>query len=109
MADKKDVSLSELIRQKEELEAQIGLIRTTQRNSALGTIQTLIAEHGLSVVDVFPQFGQKVAAKKGVKGEPRPVLYRDPVTGKGWTQKGRRPSWLPAEGDPALEKFRVAQ
>lgn len=109
MADKQ-VSLSDLIKQREELEQQINLIRTTQRNNALEQIQTLIAQHELTVIDVFPQFGQKAQAKTAVrKGEPRPVLFRDPVTGRGWTGKGRRPGWLPEEGKPELEAFRVQQ
>lgn len=108
MADKQ-VNLSELIKQREELEQQINLIRTTQKTNAINNVQSIIAEHQLTVMDVFPQFGQKVAAKRVGKGEARPVMFRDPVSQKTWTGKGRRPGWLPAEGDVALEQFRVAQ
>lgn len=111
MADKPAPSLADLIKAREELEQQINLIRVANRNKALEMIATLIAENNLTQQDIFPKPTREM--KKEAQGEKQPKstkgvklapLFRDPVTGKEWTGRGRSPKWMEGK-DP--EQFRI--
>lgn len=80
-------TLSELLRQKEELEARIAEVRFSERASAIANARAIIAEHGLTAEDLFSV--KAVKAKKVVAAK-----YKDPETGKTWSGRGRVPKWL---------------
>lgn len=80
-------TLSDLLRQKEELEARIAEVRSSERASAIANALAIIAEHGLTAEDLFS--AKAVKAKKVVAAK-----YKDPETGKTWSGRGRVPKWL---------------
>ena len=51
-------------------------------------IQELMQTHGLTAADLG-----RVKAESKPRGAV-PVKYKDPVSGKTWTGRGRAPSWL---------------
>lgn len=81
------MSISDLIAQRDQLDAAIAMERARARNEALATIAALLTEHSLTSADVFP------AKRKTVKVAPK---YRDPATGTTWTGRGRAPTWFDA-------------
>lgn len=75
-----------LLAQKAALEAQIAQAQAEAKAQAVAQVRALIAQHGLTAADVFPQ-GKKAASV----GAPK---YRDPATGATWTGRGKPPNWI---------------
>lgn len=75
-----------LLARKAELEAQIAQAQAERRAEGIAAARALIAEHGLTAADVFPQ-----GKAKGSVGAPK---YRDPATGATWTGRGKPPNWI---------------
>lgn len=71
-----------LLARKAELEAQIAQAQAER----IAAARALIAEHGLTAADVFPQ-GK-------AKGSVGVLKYRDPGTGATWTGRGKPPNWI---------------
>ena len=71
---------------KAELDAQIAQAQAERKAEGIAAARALIAEHGLTAADVFPQ-GKKAASV----GAPK---YRDPDTGATWTGRGKPPNWI---------------
>ena len=90
-------NIAELIAQKEQIEQQIKELRKNQRQEAIAKACAIITEFDLSIGEVFTK-GAKVAAGTRRKAAPK---YRDPLSGKTWTGRGRPPRWL--DGKDASE------
>ena len=88
-------TLAELLAQKAALETQIANFQREQRGTAIAQIKTLMAEYGLSLVDIgsksatAPAFPKKAPSKVAAK-------YRNPATGDTWSGRGLKPKWLSA-------------
>lgn len=78
----------ELLKQREELEAQINAARNAEVAKAVGDIRKLIADFGLTSADIFPP-----ARAKATRDAVAPK-YRDPATGQTWTGRGKPPVWI---------------
>jgi DNA-binding protein H-NS len=76
----------ELLARKAELDAQIAQAQAERKAEGIAAARALIAEHGLTAADVFPQ-----GKAKGSVGAPK---YRDPATGATWTGRGKPPKWI---------------
>lgn len=76
----------DLLQQKADLEAQIATAQAEAKAKAVTEARALIAQHGLTAADVFPQ-----GKAKGSVGTPK---YRDPATGATWTGRGKPPNWI---------------
>lgn len=76
-----------LLARKAELDAQIAAAQAEAKAQAVAQARALIAEHGLTAADVFPQSKKP----KGGVGAPK---YRDPATGATWTGRGKPPNWI---------------
>ncbi len=86
-------TLSELIKQREALEAQITQARQTELADAIGKVRALVAEHGLTAQDIFG--GAKRSPKAaGASKNPVAPKYRDAATGQTWTGRGKAPKWI---------------
>ncbi|MCO1384340.1 H-NS histone family protein [Burkholderia multivorans] len=81
---------SELIAQRDALNAQIEAMRAEERKSAVATIHELVELHQLHDVVTIG----KSKKGKAVKAGKLPAKYRDPVSGKTWSGKGREPAWM---------------
>lgn len=75
-----------LLVRKAELDAQIAAAQAERKAEGIAAARALIAEHGLTAADVFPQ-----GKAKGSVGAPK---YRDPSTGATWTGRGKPPNWI---------------
>ncbi|MBJ9678986.1 MULTISPECIES: H-NS family nucleoid-associated regulatory protein [Burkholderia] len=76
-----------LLAELEALDARIAVARETEREAAIAQIRKLMKSLDISVQDLQ----EKVAKRRSARVSP---LYRDPVSGKTWTGKGRQPAWL---------------
>ena len=98
-------SYQELMAQIEGLKRQAEDARKQEMAGAIAEIKRIMAQYGIDPSDLFPARGGK--AKRAGSGI---VKYRDPVSGKGWSGRGRRPGWvaaLEAQGK-SIEDCRVA-
>ena len=79
-----------LLEKRRELDAQIDAARKNEWNGAIKKARSIITEFGLAVSDVFPS-GKAHAARSSAPVAPK---YRDPVTGKIWSGRGKPPLWI---------------
>lgn len=82
-------SLGDLLRQREQLDAEIERIRRAEKQEAIESIRALIATYK---IDIARELGDKRAAAKTSAGLP--PKYRNSETGETWTGRGPRPKWL---------------
>lgn len=83
-------ALQDLLDQKKALDQQISALRTAERDEAISKVRALMAEHGLTAIDL-----QASASTKGAKaGKKVAAKYQDPQTGSTWTGRGLKPRWL---------------
>lgn len=83
--------LKDLLAQREAIDRQIEEAKRNQRADAVAQVKALMAEHGLTLVDLSSRRG---AAKPRSGGKVAPK-YRD-AAGNTWTGRGLRPTWLKA-------------
>lgn len=85
-------TLKELMAQQVALAKQIDEVRQVEHADAIAKVQALIAENGLTKSDIFgsTRGTRKVRAKIGKVA----AKYRDPVSGKTWTGRGKVPLWI---------------
>ena len=104
------LSLTELRRLQNKVEAEIRRRSDSARKDLLKRMQKMAAEHGLSLDDVLgPDAGEKPApaaaaaapkkapkAKKAATAKPASVIkFRHPENPAiGWTGHGRKPQWV---------------
>lgn len=88
---------AELLRQREMLEQQIAAMREAEVAGVVRHLRVLIEEFGLTQEEIFP-----LAKPKHEKhqGEPK---YRDPVSGRTWTGRGRLPDWIKGQDRKKFE------
>lgn len=99
-------SYQELMAQIDNLKRQAEDARKQETSGAIAEVKRIMAEYGLTMEDI----GGSGRGGKGKRGDSGVIKYRDPVSGKGWTGRGRRPGWvlgLEAEGK-SVEDCRVA-
>lgn len=81
-----------------KLQAQAEAITKKQSAGVIAQIQSLMAEHGITMEDL----GSAYSGKKGSKMAMRPASakrasnakYRDPKSGATWSGHGRAPGWI---------------
>lgn len=81
-------SYAELKAQAEELIRQANEVRKQENKEVAAQIREMIREHGITA----DQLGFAPAGK-GSRTKA-PAKYRDPMTGKTWSGRGRTPLWL---------------
>ena len=84
------MTLVELLAQKAELEAKISDARQHELAGAIAEVKALIEAHGLTAEDIFGGKKPRAAKKTGTVA----AKYRDPISGKEWTGRGKSPLWL---------------
>ena len=88
-------SLKDLLAQREALEKAIVDARQAEIAQAVQQVRELVAQHGLTVQDVFPVRGARAASKGAGKSTGKVAAkYRDPATGQTWTGRGKAPKWI---------------
>ena len=101
-------SYQEILSQIEDLKRKAEDVRQQEMAGAIAEIKRLMAQFGVTSEDLG------LTGRAGaVKGKTRGTVaakYRDPISGKTWTGRGRRPGWvLDLEGQGKnLDDCRVA-
>ncbi len=83
-------TLKELLQQQQALAAQIEEARKREIADAVAQVRSLIDQYQLTERDVFPS-GRRASSRTASKVPPK---YRDPITGKTWTGRGKAPKWI---------------
>jgi len=82
-------ALKQLLIKRAALDGEIEEALKIERKDAIAKSRDLVTNYSLAPSDVFPRFkGSKV---KGTVVAPK---YRDPVTGKTWSGRGKPPLWI---------------
>jgi len=84
-------SYHEILNQIESLKQQAEEARKQELASAIAEIKRIMAQFGISPADLG--FVGRAGKAKG-KGATVAAKYRDPVSGKTWSGRGRRPAWV---------------
>jgi DNA-binding protein H-NS len=82
----------EILSQIEDLKRKAEEVRQQEMAGAIAEIKRLMAQFGISSDDLG--FSGRGNAAKGKSRGIVAAKYRDPVSGKTWTGRGRRPSWV---------------
>jgi DNA-binding protein H-NS len=80
----------EMKKQAERLMAEAEAMRKDELAEVISQIKAEIAEYGLTPKDL----GFVMPAT--IKGRKVPAKYKDPVSGKTWSGRGRTPLWVKA-------------
>jgi len=98
-------SYQDILNQIETLKQQAEEARKQELASAIAEIKSIMAQFGITAADLG--FGGRGRGKG--KGSAAAAKYRDPVSGKTWSGRGRRPAWVVAaesEGK-GVDSFRI--
>ena len=80
------MSLTELIAQKQAIENQIAEVVKAERKEAIQTVKTLMLQFTITPDELTKLTATKVVKKVAPK-------WKDPLSGKTWTGRGRTPIW----------------
>lgn len=99
-------SYQEILSQIEDLKRKAEDARKQEMAGAIAEIKRMMAQFGVSADDLG--FGSR-----GGKAKTRNVgaaKYRDPVSGKTWSGRGRRPRWVVEQEalGKSIDAFKVA-
>ena len=78
----------EMKQQAERLMREAENVRKDELAEVISQIKSEIAEYGLTAKDL----GFSMPAT--IKGRKVPAKYKDPVSGKTWSGRGRTPLWI---------------
>lgn len=81
-------NLDQLLKQKAELQKEIDEVRRVKRAGALEQARELVTKYELTARELGV-----TAGRRGTRAAVAPK-YRDPVTGKTWTGRGKSPLWI---------------
>lgn len=81
------------------IEKRLIAIEKEERKSALAAAEAAAREAGFSLEELMGAAPRATRAKA-------PAKYRDPVSGKTWSGRGRRPAWIKDAGDD-LSRFEI--
>jgi len=99
------MSLEEKVALMQNLQSDIAAHREEERQAAIGQIENLMAEHGLTIADLGYKRTANVKSRKNVEAK-----YRDPETGETWSGRGRMVGWLKdrLSSGYTLDQFKIA-
>lgn len=80
---------AEIQQQIKELTAQAEAAKRAERAEGIAEIRELMASHGISLEDL-----QGSATKTRKSSGAVAAKYKDPVSGKTWSGRGRTPTWI---------------
>lgn len=86
-----------LLQQIAELQKQAEEARKDEIDRAYTQILTTMEEYGITPADVKLKFERKGKPKKDKAASNVAPKYRDPVSGKTWSGRGKRPVWCKPE------------
>lgn len=81
---------NELMVQIDELKKKAEQVRRDELSAVMQDIKQKMAEYGITLEDL----GASTRGGKRRNGRTVAAKYRDPITGKSWTGRGKTPRWL---------------
>lgn len=84
--------LKELQAQIVALQAQVEEVKQTEVGEAIAKVRAIVEEYDLRAKDIFATRGRKAAPTS--KRSTVAAKYKDPISGKTWSGRGRTPVWL---------------
>jgi DNA-binding protein H-NS len=107
-----EMSIADLIKQKEELEKQIASMRKAERETGIKEIRERMAALGITVDDLQVGRAGSTAGvgRAALRGTKIAAKYRNAATGQTWSGRGLKPRWLDQAltAGAKLEDFAVA-
>ncbi len=82
-------SYSDLIAQRNEIDAKLSQIQLAEKQKAIAEIKNLIAVHRISATDLHP-----LRRNKDRRYAPVQPKFKDPASGNTWSGRGKTPRWL---------------
>jgi DNA-binding protein H-NS len=113
------MSLNDLIAQRDELARQqadlskaIADAQSAARATVITQIRGLMADHGLTVIDIVTTKSSRKGSKgdgHGNAGSKVAPKYRNQATGETWSGRGLKPKWLQAaiEAGYSIDEFTI--
>lgn len=92
--DLKTLSPKELLALIANANTQMHAAQATQVQTVKQKIETLLSNSGLTLDEVYPSRGKKVAGKKGGKGSVAPKYQNPSDPSQVWSGRGRQPVWF---------------
>lgn len=90
-------SYEELLQKQQDLQEKIEAARKREMAEALAQVRALVEKYKMEPDDIF-------AKSKGRVTRKVPPKYRDPVSGKTWSGRGKPPRWI---ADQDRERFLI--
>lgn len=90
MSNLDEQKLDQLLKQQAELQKEIDEVRRVERAGALAKARELVVKYELTARELGVTSARRGT---GTRAAVAPK-YRDPVTGKTWTGRGKSPLWL---------------
>lgn len=75
------------------LRQKASTLRNTEKKGVISELRKLIAFYEIEPAELFSGASSKFETGKSAKSV-LPALYRDPVSGKTWSGRGKHPRWL---------------
>jgi DNA-binding protein H-NS len=99
-------SYQDILNQIEDLKRKAEQVRKDEMAGAIAEIKRQMAQFGITAEDLG--FGGRAGRGKGRAAIA--AKYRDPVSGKTWSGRGRRPRWVAEQESQgkSLDAFRVS-
>lgn len=88
-------SYQEILSQIEDLKRKAEGARQQEMAGAIAEIKRLMAQFGITADELGVSSARSGAGKSKSRGSVA-AKYRDPISGKTWTGRGRRPGWVVA-------------
>lgn len=85
------VTVAKLLEERAALERRISEARAREYCSVVAEVRQKIKEFGIPLSAVRAAFDTHVAPAARRRAEPK---YRDPITGKTWSGRGKPPRWI---------------
>ncbi len=80
----------------QKLEKEVRALQARHRGPALESIINAMQEYEITPEEVAQAFRKGSGKAKASRGASIPPKYRDPVSGRTWTGRGRTPRWMEA-------------
>lgn len=93
-----------LLAEREAVNAKIEAIKAEERDSAIAETRTVIAQFAITADELFPA-SKRSTNVVSIKRPPVAAKYRDPVSGKTWSGRGKQPNWIKGQ---EREQFKLA-
>lgn len=100
MTDKK-MTVAEIEAEIERLKTEIVTRKMSAKTEIRSEIESMLADAGLNIYDIYPDFAKKkpTSAKGKGKGKAKVISevkggYMDPTSGATWSGRGRSPKWV---------------